>query len=61
MIVSVDRERNELEALDEQGLSSLDVLERQDLQEWIIERPEILNEYLLILTAEYGGFEQTRD
>ena len=61
MIVSVDRERNELEALDEQGLSSLDVLERQDLQEWIIERPEILNEDLLILTAEYGGFEQTRD
>jgi len=61
MIVSVDRERNELEALDEQGLSSLDVLERQDLQEWIIERPEILNEDLLILTAEYGGFEQTWD
>jgi hypothetical protein len=37
------------------------VLERRDLQEWIIENPSLLNEDLLVVTSEYDGFERTRD
>jgi hypothetical protein len=47
--------------LEEQDLSELGVLERQDLQEWTIEQPRILGEDLQIITSEYANFQDTRD
>jgi hypothetical protein len=61
MIFSVDRDAKALRPISEQSLSSLNVRERTDLQEWIIDRPDILGEDLLIIQAEYGQFEETRD
>lgn len=61
MIFSVDGENNDLEELPGQDFSKLDVLERQDLQEWAIREPRILGEELLVITSEYSGFEDIRD
>jgi len=61
MIFSVRANEGELEQHSEQELSTLGVLERQDIQEWAIEEPRLLGEDLLIISSEYAGFEQTRD
>ncbi len=61
MIFSVDEDDGTLEGLEEQALSELGVLERQDLQEWTIEQPRILGEDLLVVTSEYANFQDTRD
>lgn len=61
MIFSVDEAEGTLDGLEEQDLSELGVLERQDLQEWTIERPRILGEDLLIVSSEYANFQDTRD
>lgn len=61
MMFSVDEDHGNLEGLEEQELSELGVLERQDLQEWTIEQPRILGEDLLIITSEYSNFQDTSD
>jgi len=61
MIFSVDRQTNELSEIREEAFAALDVLERRDFQEWVIENPEILGEELLVLQSEYANFEETSD
>ena len=39
----------------------LKIWERQHIEQWVINNPEILGEELLILTAEFSGFEQSKD
>lgn len=39
--------------------SDVGIQERADLQEWILGRPEILGEDLLIVTSEFGGFDRS--
>jgi hypothetical protein len=61
MIFTVDEESRHVARLSERTFSELDVLERTDLQEWIIEEPKILGKDLLIVTSEYSGFRDTQD
>jgi hypothetical protein len=35
--------------------------ERRDLEQWVIDSPEILGESLLVVTSEYGGFARTQE
>lgn len=50
-----------VEPVDTSGLAELGLRERDDLQEWVIEEPQILGEDLLIITSEYAGFKGTLD
>lgn len=61
MIFSVDKEAKSLDHLPEKQFSSLGVLERQDLEEWVIDEPRILGEELLVITSEFQGFANTSD
>lgn len=61
MIFSIDGETDELEPIAGQEFSELDILEYQDLQQWVIEEPRILGEDLLIITSEYTGFQDVQD
>ena len=61
MMFSVDRDAGRLDAVSEQSFRDLDVLERHDLQEWLIEEPRVLGEDLLIVSSEYQDFVRTRD
>ncbi|WP_336364936.1 endonuclease NucS domain-containing protein [Halalkalicoccus salilacus] len=61
MIFSVDTDTKKLDQLQGQSFSDLGLLERQDLQEWVIQEPRILGEELLIIASEYQNFEQTHD
>lgn len=47
MIFSIDADSNQLDRLHGQSFSDLGLLERQDLQEWVIKEPGILGEELL--------------
>lgn len=61
MIFSVNQEDAELERLPEEEFSELDILEREDLQEWAIEEPQVLGEELLVITSEYAKFADLRE
>lgn len=61
MIFSVDQEAELLEHLPERELAQLNILERDDLEEWVIEEPRILGEDLLVITSEYSKFEDLYD
>lgn len=61
MIYVVDKDEKEVEQLTERTFSRLGILERQDLEEWVIEHPRILGEELLIITSEYENFVETDD
>lgn len=61
MIFSVDPEQSELETIEEQSFADLNVLERRDFQEWVVTRPEVLGEKLLVIQSEYAKFAETRD
>ncbi|WP_160135343.1 endonuclease NucS [Halococcus salsus] len=61
MMFSVDREAGRLDDVIERSFHDLDVLERYDLQEWVIEKPRILGEELLIVTSEFQNFVHTRE
>lgn len=50
-----------VDSIPTQKLAELGLRERDDLQEWVIDEPRILDEKLLIVTSEYAGFEDTLD
>jgi len=60
MLFRVDGE-GAVESVPTRELSELGLLERDDLQEWVIAEPRILGEELLVITSEYAGFEGTLD
>lgn len=60
MLFRIDGEGT-VESVLTQELAELGLLERDDLQEWVIEEPRILGEELLVITSEYAGFENTLD
>lgn len=43
------------------SFSELNMSERYDLQEWIVDNPEILGERLLIIQKEFAGFSDTKE
>lgn len=61
MIFSVDRKGDRLKHLPEQELTHLQIREREDLEEWVIDEPRILGEELLVITSEYAKFEDLKD
>jgi hypothetical protein len=61
MMFSVNQDTEEPTQLPEREFTELDILERQNLQEWAIETPQILGEKLLIVTSEYSKFADLRE
>lgn len=57
----IDRANRKTIPLKEQSFSSLNLTERNDLQEWIADNPLVLGERLLIIQKEFAGFSDTRE
>jgi hypothetical protein len=55
----VDQETKLPRAVAPVSFSSLNVKERQDLEEWVLNHPEILGENLLVVTAEFDRFDKS--
>ncbi len=61
MIFSVDKDKQNLRAVEKQDFKELDILERQHIEEWVIEQPQILGEELLIISSEFNGYDKLNE
>jgi hypothetical protein len=61
MLFSVNQDSAELGHLPEKEFKELGILERENLQEWVIEEPRILGEELLVITSEYAKFTDLQE
>lgn len=57
----VNKENNNIKALEEITFTQAGFRERQHLQEWIAKNPSCLGEELLIIQKEFAGFDDTRE
>ena len=57
----VDIKNKELRKAEKCTFKSLNLKERQDLQEWIAKEPSTLGEELLIIQKEFAGFADTKE
>lgn len=57
----IDRSSKSSKKIEPVTFSSLDVKERDDLQEWIVNDPTILGEEMLIIQKEFSGFSDTKE
>ena len=61
MILVVNENLEDYKKIDTVSFSELNVWERQHIQEWIRENPEILGEELLVVAIEFDRFVQSND
>jgi hypothetical protein len=59
MLFTYDKNTNKISEYEEITFGSQDILERQDIEQWVEEHPSILGEELLILTSEHNRFDKT--
>ncbi len=57
----IDAKNKKAATLDKKTFSELKLSERYDLQEWIVDNPNILGESLLIIQKEFAGFSDTKE
>ena len=57
----IDTKNKKATQLEKMKFSELNLTERNDLQEWIVNTPEMLGEDLLIIQKEFSGFENTNE
>ena len=57
----LDQKSKKLIKAEKCSFKSLNLKERQDLQEWIAKEPSSLEKDLLIIQKEFAGFENTRE
>ena len=57
----INKEQNTVESLEQSTFGELGFRERENLQEWICQNPELFGEELLIIQKEFDGFNETRE
>ncbi|MHA3052873.1 DUF4268 domain-containing protein [Acinetobacter sp. ANC 4640] len=57
----IDRETKKISPLSKNSFKQLGFKEREDLQEWIANEPNVLGEDLLIIQKEFDGFDETKE
>lgn len=57
----INKDKNDIEKLEEVTFKSAGFKERQNLQEWIAKNPQSLGEELLIIQKEFAGFDDTNE
>lgn len=61
MLFRIDRDGKAAEAASPDSFSELPYHERYDIQEWVLNNPELLGEPLLVVTSEFSGFDRTSE
>ena len=57
----INKDKNDIEQLEEVTFKSAGFSERKHLQEWIAKNPQSLGEELLIIQKEFSGFDDTNE
>lgn len=61
MLFRIDTAGKAAEAVPADSFSDLQFHERYDIQEWILNNPELLGEPLLVIATEFSGFDKTSE
>lgn len=61
MIYKLDKEKNRIVPCEETDFKSNKILERQHIEKWVANYPDILGEELLVVTTEYDKFDKTSE
>lgn len=61
MIYRFDKEKNRVVPCEETDFKSNNILERQHIEKWIENYPDILGEELFVITTEYDKFDKTSE
>ncbi len=61
MLYIYDKKNKKFLASEETDFRTHEVMERRDIEKWVINFPEILGEELLIITTEYDKFDKTKE
>lgn len=61
MFFTFDKKTKKISLYEETTLSEHNILERQDIEKWIEDYPDVLGEELLIVSTEYDRFDKTRE
>jgi hypothetical protein len=57
----IDRKNKKVLLVEKRRFADLGISERHDLQEWIVDEPDMLGEKLLIIQKEFDGFSDTNE
>ena len=57
----IHREKNRIERLENRTFFELGFKERDNLQEWVSNYPQVFGEELLIIQKEFAGFSDTNE
>ena len=57
----IHKEKNRIERLENRSFVELGFKERENLQEWIANDPQVFGEELLIIQKEFSGFSETNE
>lgn len=57
----IDKEKNRISKIKSRSFSELGFREREHLQEWLENNPDVFGEELLIIQKEFDGFDDTRE
>ena len=57
----VNKNSKELTKIEASSFAGLNLKERNDLQEWLVNNPDVFGEDLLIIQKEFDGFEGTSE
>lgn len=61
MLFRIDTDGKAAEAVPADSFSDLSYHERYDIQEWVLDNPELLGEPLLVISSEFAGFDRTQE
>ena len=61
MLYTYDKKNKKLLACEETDFRTHEIMERRDIEKWLINFPEIVGEELLIITTEYDKFDKTKE
>lgn len=61
MLFTYNKSSKKISLYEETDLKSHNILERQDIEKWVENYPDILGEELLVITTEYDKFDKTNE
>lgn len=61
MLYIYDKKNKKISPSEETDFRTHKIMERRDIEKWVIDFPEILGEELLIITTEYDKFDKTKE
>jgi len=61
MLFKYNIKDKKFQSLQESSFSALNILERQGIEKWVEENPDIVGEELLIISTEYDKFDKTNE